>query len=88
MLFNGIFKKKISVNEGERLLTEYCSINGFDNITSQWKRTSHATNFFAYHKQSNKRVSNNWVSYHRSRGNNKYSVWIDLVSKEIREVLR
>ncbi|HEY8890473.1 MAG TPA: hypothetical protein VIM70_09480 [Clostridium sp.] len=87
MLFNGIFKKKISIKQGEKLLTEYCKVNGFDD-KSEWKKTSHAKNFFAYHKLSNKRVSNNWVSYHPSRGNNKYSVWIDLVSKEIREVLR
>jgi len=88
MLFKGIFQKKISIKQGEKLLTEYCKENGFDNNAAQWKKTSHSKKFFAYHKHSNKRVANNWVSFHPSRGNDKYSVWIDLVSKEIREVLR
>jgi len=88
MLFNGIFKKKISINQGKKLLMEYCKVNGFDANTSPWKKTSHASNFFGYQKQSNKKVSNNWVSYHPSRGNDKYTVWIDLISQEIREILR
>ena len=33
-------------------------------------------------------ISNNWVSYHPTRGNDKYSIWIDLVTEEIREILR
>jgi hypothetical protein len=88
MHLKGLFRKKLSVKEGQRLLTNYCKINGFDNDTTQWKDPTHDTHWFAYHKRSNKRVANNWVAYHPFRDNNKYSVWIDLVTKEIREVLR
>ena len=82
-----IFFKKISVKEGIKLLSEYCTVNGFDKNT-QWKKTSHSTNFFAYRKKSNTLISANWVSCHPNRGDQKYSVWIDLVSKEIHELLR
>jgi len=86
--FNGLFRKKMSVNQGEKLLTEYCNINGFDDSTTQWKVPTHAKHWFAYHRWSNKKISNNWVTYHRFRGKDKYSIWIDLVTKEIREILR
>jgi hypothetical protein len=88
MYFSGLFKKRLSIKQGEELLTEYCSINGFDDNTSQWKATKHATNWFAYQVRSKKLISNNWVSFHPTRGNDKYSIWIDLVTEEIREILR
>ena len=88
MLFNGLFSKKISLKQGGKLLDEYCAVNGFDDITSQWKKPSHAKSLFAYHRRKNRMISKNWVSYHPTRGNAKYSIWIDLVSKEIREILR
>ena len=88
MYFKGLFSKKLSINQGEKLLTEYCKENGFDDITTQWKRSTHARHLFAYRRGSNKIVSANWVSYHPIRDNNKYSVWIDLVTKDIREILR
>jgi hypothetical protein len=88
MYFKGIFKKKLSIKQGEELLTEYCTVNGFDDIKSQWKRSKHSKHLLAYRKKSNRLISKNWVSYHPTRMNEKYSVWIDLVSKEITEILR
>ena len=88
MLLNGIFTKKLSINQGEELLAEYCEENGFDDNTTQWKEPTHAKHFLSYHRRSNKMIAKNWVSYHLIRGNNKYSIWIDLATKEIREVLR
>jgi len=87
MGYRGIFLKKMSVSEGIELLAEYCTVNGFDKNT-QWKKITHSTNFFGYRKKSNKLVSKNWVSCHPNRGDQKYSVWIDLVTKEIHELLR
>ena len=78
----------MSIKQGEALLTEYCAANGFDDIKSQWKGHSHSKHFFAYRKESNKLISMNWVSYHHTRGGTKHSIWIDLVSQEIREILR
>ena len=90
MYFHGLFKKKISIKQGEKLLTEYCKVNGFDDNTTQWKKTTHAKNWFEYHRhsRSTRMISNNWVSCHPIRGNDKYSVWIDLVTEEITEILR
>ncbi len=88
MYFKGLFKKKISIKQGEELLAEYCKINGFDDITTHWKKPSHAKHLFAYCVRSKKIIAKNWVSYHPTRGNCKYSVWIDLVTQEISEVLR
>jgi len=88
MYFFGLFKKKLSIKQGEVLLTEYCKVNGFDDNTTQWKKPKYDTSWFAYRKKSNKLISNNWVSYHHIRGNDKYSIWIDLVTEEIREILR
>ncbi|MCB2296802.1 hypothetical protein [Clostridium tagluense] len=88
MHFNRLFKKKLSVKQGEELLTEYCTVNGFDDITTHWKAPSYNTHWFSYHKKSNKIISNNWVAYHPIRDNNKYTIWIDLVTEEIREILR
>ncbi|GEM_PF-2270444 len=87
MYFHGLFKKKLSIKKGKKLLIEYCKVNGFDDNT-QWKKTTHSKSWFAYHSRSNRMISNNWVSYHPIRGNDKYSVWIDLVTEEIREILR
>lgn len=88
MHFNWLSRKKLSIRQGQKLLTEYCNENGFDDNSSQWKNPTHDTRLFAYHKRSNKIISNNWVANHLTRGNNKYSIWIDLVTEEIREVLR
>lgn len=88
MYFNGLFRKKLSIKQGEKLLSEYCNANGFDGRTTQWKEVTHAKHWFAYRKRSNKIMSSNWVSYHYLRGKTKYSIWIDLVTREIREVLR
>ncbi|MBU3181836.1 hypothetical protein [Clostridium psychrophilum] len=88
MYYHGLFKKRISLRKGKRLLTKYCRVNGFDDDATHWKETTHSRNWFAYHGRSNRRISNNWVSYHPIRGNDKYTVWIDLVSEEITEILR
>ena len=88
MFFNGLFRKRLTINQGKQLLTEYCKENGFDDNNTFWKTTSYSRHFFAYHRRSNKKVADNWVSFHPIRGNDKYSIWIDLVSKEIREILR
>ena len=88
MSFNWPFRKKLSIKEGEELLAQYCEENGFDNVAAQWKSPTHATHWFAYSKQSDKVISKNWVAFHPIRGNTKYSVWIDLVTEEIREVCR
>jgi len=50
MYFKGIFKKKLSIKQGEALLTEYCAANGFDDIKSQWKGHSHGKHFFCISK--------------------------------------
>lgn len=88
MYFSGLFKKRLSIRQGEQLLTEYCRVNGFDDNTTHWKEPKHATHCFSYRIQSKKMISTNWVSFHPTRGNSKYSVWIDLVTEEIREILR
>jgi hypothetical protein len=88
MFYNRLFKKKLSINEGEKLLTEYCKENGFDDHTTQWKEPTHNKHWYAYSKRSYKMISKNWICYHLIRGNEKYSIWIDLVTEEIREVLR
>jgi hypothetical protein len=88
MYFKGLFTKRIYIAEGEALLTEYCSINGFDDNTTHWKKPAHSKHLFAYRKCSNKRIAANWVSFHPTRDNNKYSIWIDLVTEEITEILR
>ena len=88
MYFCGLFKKRISIKQGERLLSEYCKVNGFDDDSKHWKKSTHSTNWFAYRKRSNNMIANNWVSYHPTKGNYKYSIWIDLVTKEIIEILR
>lgn len=88
MYFKGLFRKKLSIQEGEELLKEYCITNGFGDNTSQWKAPTHNTHWFKYKKRANTKIANNWVAYHYIRGNNNYSIWIDLVTQEIREVLR
>jgi len=88
MYFSGLFRKRLSIKQGEELLTEYCRINGFDDNATQWKKPKHSTHWFSYHKRSNRKIATNWVSYHHIRGNDKYSIWIDLVSEEITEILR
>lgn len=88
MYFNQLFRKKISIRQGKRLLQTHCKLNGFDDNPELWKATTHRTHLFAYHRRSNNMVANNWVSYHPIRENLKYTVWIDLVSKEITEILR
>ena len=88
MYFSGLFSKKISVQQGEELLTEYCKVNGFGDATTHWKKPSHAKHWFAYRKQSHKLIPNNWVSLHPIRENYKYTIWIDLVSQEIKEFLK
>ena len=85
MFLNGLFRKKLSISEGEKLLKDYCNVNGFD-FNNQWKTTTHNRNLFAYRIRSHKKISNNWVSYHLIRENDKYSIWIDLVTEEIRVV--
>ena len=86
-MFKWLFRKKISIEQGEELLKQYCDINGFD-ASSPWKNPTKATHFLGYRKRSNKIIAKNWIAYHLHRGNEKYSIWIDLVSKEIREVAR
>jgi len=88
MYFHGLFKKKLSIKQGEELLREYCNVYGFEDNTTHWKKPSYSKHLFAYSKKSNKMISRNWISYHPIRGNCKYSIWIDLVSQEIREILR
>jgi hypothetical protein len=87
-MYLGLFRKKLSITKGKELLSEYCVVNGFDNNTKQWKKSSHCKNLFAYRKHKNRLISNNWVSYHPTREGQKYSVWIDLVSQDITEILR
>jgi hypothetical protein len=87
MYFGGIFMKKISIKQGEELLTQYCKVNGFGDDTTHWKKPRHSKHLIAYHKQAYRMIPNNWVSIHPVRGDYKYTVWIDLVSKEIREIL-
>jgi hypothetical protein len=87
MNFNWLFRKKLSIKQAEELLTQYCQLNGFDDSTP-WKAPTQATHWFRYRKRSNKIISKNWLAYHLKRGSEKYSIWIDLVSKEIREVAR
>jgi len=80
MKFKGLFKKKLSIKQGKRLLTAYCELNGFDDDnTQQWKKITHDKHLFAYHKRSNLKIVDNWVAYHLTRGNNRYSIWIYLV---------
>jgi len=88
MFLSGIFSKKTSIKKGKELLTEYCKENGFDNNTTEWKKATHSKHRFAYQIKSNTIISKNWVAFHYYRGNNKYSIWIDLVTNDIREVLR
>ena len=88
MSFRGLFRKRISIKEGERILAEYCRINGFEDNTTQWKKPSHAKHWFAYHIGTRKIISRNWISFHYMRENNRYSIWIDLVTEEIRENLK
>lgn len=88
MYIKGLFKKKLSIKQGEELLMEYCAVNGFDDKTKHWKEPSYSRHLYAYIKHSNKMIAKNWVSFHPTRGNSKYSVWIDLVSQEINEILR
>ncbi|MBU3111042.1 hypothetical protein [Clostridium lacusfryxellense] len=57
MYFKGLFTKKISIKKGVDLLSEYCKVNGFDDNT-QWKKTTHSKGIFAYHRHSNKLISN------------------------------
>ena len=79
--------KRMPFRKGEQLLIEYCNVNGFD-YAAQWKRPTHAKHWLAYRKQLNKIISTNWISFHPTRGNDKYSVWIDLITGEIRETLK
>lgn len=88
MYFSGLFSKRLSIKQGEALLTEYCRVNGFEDTTTQWKAPKHATHWFSYNIRTKKMISKNWVSFHPIRGDHKYSVWIDLVTEEIREILR
>lgn len=88
MYFHGLVRKKISIEQGMKLLTQYCKENGFDDNTTQWKETTYAKHWFPYRMRSNTIIVRNWVSYHRIRGKDRYSIWIDLVSDEIRDILR
>jgi hypothetical protein len=88
MYFKWLLRKKISIKQGEELLNEYCRVNGFDDSPTHWKKPTHHAHWFSYRKRSNSKIANNWVAYHPVRCNNKYSIWIDLVTGEIREVLR
>ncbi|MBW9154279.1 hypothetical protein [Clostridium estertheticum] len=88
MNLKGLFKKKLSIDQGEKLLEEYCNENGFEDNTTQWKEVTHSKSWIPYVRRSNITSSNNWVSYHPIRGKQKYSIWIDLITGEIREVLR
>jgi hypothetical protein len=63
-------------------------LNGFEDNTTQWKKSTQSTHWFAYKIRSRKKISRNWISYHRIRKNNKYSIWIDLVTGEICEIPR
>ena len=87
MNLNWLLGKKLSLKQGEELLKQYCEENGFDDA-SPWKEPTHATHLFAHRRRSNKIISKNWLAYHLKRGSDNYSIWIDLVTKEIREVAR
>ena len=88
MYFGELFTKKISISQGEALLTEYCRVNGFEDDSTHWKKPSHCNHWFTHRRQPNRMASNNWVSYHPVKNNYKYTIWIDLVSKEIKEFLK
>ena len=81
MYFNSLFMKRISIKQGEELLTQYCEVNGFEDSNTRCKRPTLAKHWFAYHRHSNRMISKNWVAYHSIRGKDKYSIWIDLVSQ-------
>lgn len=88
MFYTGLFKKRLTIKQGEELLAEHCRVNGFDDNGSQWKKPTHSKHWFSYIRRGHKMISRNWVSYHPTRGDAKYSIWIDLVTQEIREILR
>jgi hypothetical protein len=88
MFYTGLFKKRLSIKQGEQLLAEHCRVNGFDDNRTQWKKPTHSKHWFSYNRRGHKMISRNWVSYHPTRGDAKYSIWIDLVTQEIREILR
>ena len=88
MYLTGLFKKRMSLKEGRKLLTEYCELNEFEDSTTQWEKPTHSKHWFAYKIVANKKISRNWISYHHIRGNDKYSIWLDLVSEQIVEILR
>lgn len=88
MHYSGLFKKSLSIKKGEMLLAEYCSVNGFEDNMTQWKEPTHSKHLFPYKIISHKAISRNRVSFHRIRQNNKYTIWIDLVTEEIGEILR
>ena len=88
MRFKGLLKKRISVKKGKKILDEYCEINGFEGNGTEWKKPTHARHWFAYNIGKRTVRSRNWVAYHYMREDKKYSVWIDLVTEEIRENLK
>ena len=88
MHFKWLFRKKLSIEKAEKLLAEYCELNGFGDKSTHWKSPTHRTNLIPYRKRANTMISNNWVAYHPVKRNDKYSIWIDLRTEEIREVLR
>jgi hypothetical protein len=88
MYFSRLFTKKISIKQGEELLTEYCKINGFGDNTTHWKKPNHVKPGFGFRKSSSKTTPNNLLCYHPTRENYKYTILIDLVSKEIKEFLK
>lgn len=88
MYFRGLFKRRLSIKKGGKLLTDYCKKNGFEDDTTQWRKPTHAKHWFSYKIKSRKMIARNWISYHYIRNNVKYSIWIDLANKEITEIPR
>ena len=88
MYYSGLFKRKLTVKQGSKLLEEYCRLNGFDGNTSQWKNPTQAKHWFSYMKQGHKIISRNWVCFHYIRENSKYSIWINLANENITEIER
>lgn len=65
MYFKGLFRKKLSIKEGDESLTEYCEANGFDDNATHWKKLIYSKHWFAYHKHTNSIIGNgnNRVTY-------------------------
>jgi len=88
MFFKELFVKKLSVRQGMKILAVYCRVNGFENYLTHWKKVTYSTKWFSYSKRSTTKRANNWVAFHPVKKNEQYSIWIDLVTGEIREVLK